>query len=189
MDEKAKEEIPHGYCQCGCGEKTKLIQKTQNDKGDIKGEPRKFISGHQNSWKGGRYITEKGYVMVLCHGHPRANNTGHVFEHILIAEKALGGPLPPRAVIHHYGEKTENTKIVICPDQEYHCLLHVREKALKETGHADWRKCKICKKWDEPSALILKGGRTAYHLQCSRDSANLYYKNKKANQGKLNITS
>jgi hypothetical protein len=42
-------EIPHGYCQCGCGRKTTLA--THNDKatGAVKGVPRRFIKNHDKT--------------------------------------------------------------------------------------------------------------------------------------------
>ncbi len=38
--------IPYGYCHCGCGQKTNLAPRTQRAKGWIKGEPLKWIHGH-----------------------------------------------------------------------------------------------------------------------------------------------
>lgn len=38
--------IPYGYCQCGCGEMTAIIPKTDTLRGYVKGEPRKFRAGH-----------------------------------------------------------------------------------------------------------------------------------------------
>lgn len=40
------ETIPYGYCQCGCGEMTKLVSKTRTSRGEIKGDPRRFVRGH-----------------------------------------------------------------------------------------------------------------------------------------------
>lgn len=40
-------EIPYGYCHCGCGGKTKPHSSTSALKGHKKGEPRKFLNGHQ----------------------------------------------------------------------------------------------------------------------------------------------
>jgi|ERR1035441_9050 hypothetical protein len=40
------EEIPFGYCHCGCGEKTKIAPWTDNTKGWIKGQPNRFIRYH-----------------------------------------------------------------------------------------------------------------------------------------------
>lgn len=40
-------EIPRGYCQCGCGQKTPLAKQTNKKRGWVKGEPLRFIFGHQ----------------------------------------------------------------------------------------------------------------------------------------------
>lgn len=40
------QEIPYGYCQCGCGQKTSIAKQTDNKRGHVKGEPMRFISGH-----------------------------------------------------------------------------------------------------------------------------------------------
>ena len=42
----APQEIPYGYCHCGCGQKTKIAPKTSRHHGWIKGEPKRFINGH-----------------------------------------------------------------------------------------------------------------------------------------------
>lgn len=50
-------EIPFGLCHCGCGEKTKLSPRTRLSKGTIKGQPYRFIAGHQTR------IPEPGYLI------------------------------------------------------------------------------------------------------------------------------
>lgn len=35
-----------GFCECGCGHATALVRGTDRNKGDIKGQPRRFILGH-----------------------------------------------------------------------------------------------------------------------------------------------
>jgi len=39
-------QIPEGYCQCGCGQKTTVAQRTATRNGYIKGKPVRFIKGH-----------------------------------------------------------------------------------------------------------------------------------------------
>ena len=39
-------EIPRGLCQCGCGAPTKLSGQTRTDRGDVEGQPIKFMLGH-----------------------------------------------------------------------------------------------------------------------------------------------
>lgn len=105
------------------------------------------------SWKGGRYINDGGYQMVANHTHPRKQPNGYIREHILIAEGLIGKELPDKAQIHHYGEKHDNSKMVICQDQEYHYLLHMRTDALNKGGNSKYRKCKFCQEWDSPENL------------------------------------
>lgn len=38
-----------GYCHCGCGKLTKIIKWNDKAHGEIRGEPRKFIRGHNGS--------------------------------------------------------------------------------------------------------------------------------------------
>lgn len=76
----------------------------------------------------GRWIHKiNGYVMVKERGYLE-------YEHRLLAEKALGKPLPEGAVVHHMGAPDDNHgffKLVICPDQDYHLLLHRRMAACE----------------------------------------------------------
>lgn len=40
--------IPHGLCQCGCGQKTKIANVTSRAIGWVKGQPTRYIIGHAN---------------------------------------------------------------------------------------------------------------------------------------------
>lgn len=66
----------------------------------------------------------KGGVAYKLH-----NINGKMFqEHRLIAEKALGRPLPDKVVVHHWHGNPPT--FVICPDQKYHMLIHKRERQV-----------------------------------------------------------
>lgn len=45
----SRNDIPYGYCQCGCGNKTEIATKTDRTYGYVKGEPRLWIRGHNVS--------------------------------------------------------------------------------------------------------------------------------------------
>ncbi len=62
------------------------------------------------------------------------------------AERALGKPLPRKAVVHHAdGSRDENAQLVICEDQRYHGLLHVRMRVKAAGGNPNTdRICHYC---------------------------------------------
>ncbi len=158
-------------CECGCGNPAPIAKRNIAKYGHTKGAPVRYISGHngtgENSgrWKGGRYISSMGYVLVCKPKHPKASSAGSVPEHIIIAEKIIGKPLPEGIVIHHHGNVSDNSQIVICQSQGYHLLLHIRSKALSACGNARWRKCTYCKKYDNMNNLYING-RNTYHREC-----------------------
>lgn len=114
-----------------------------------------------------------GYIVKSTNGVQRA-------EHVVIAERALGRPMPPTAVVHHIDGNPLNNmpgNLVICPSQAYHMELHRRMRALEACGHADWRKCKFCGQHDDPAVLkIRRGG--AFHRECLNADAREKYHQK-----------
>lgn len=97
-------------------------------------------------WKGGITCKGGGYVHVKAPLHPRAQS-GYVPEHIMVAEQALGKPLPPAAPVHHVDlnrANNANNNLVICQDQAYHNLLHKRLRVVLAGG--DPNTDKLCTK-------------------------------------------
>ena len=157
-------EKPFGFCQCGCGQKTKIVKE----------KPRKYLANHscrmsgENSlnWKNGTIITWHGYKKVYYPNHPRAHNN-YVLEHVLSAEKALGKPLPSKAEIHHANGSRNSGTIIICQDRAYHMLLHQRERAYKTCGRAEWLKCQYCKQYDSPKNMYNYPSKNrGFHRKC-----------------------
>ena len=100
----------------------------------------------------------KDYVLVYAPTHPKARKTGYVREHLLIVEEVLGKPIPRGARVHHVDSNRTNNKhsnLVLCQDDKYHHLLHMRQRAI-EAGHPpNWRKCWICKSWGDPKDFYI----------------------------------
>ena len=155
-----------GLCACGCGRRTEVPTNNWAARdGRFKGVPNLWCHGHgtrgprAHAWNGGKKAQPAGYVHVFMPEHAHADAQGYVYEHVLLAEKALGHSLPPRAVVHHRDEiksHNVNENLVICNDQAHHMLLHLRMRAFRESGHADWLRCRFCKHWDDPSALRVR---------------------------------
>lgn len=159
---------PTRLCRCGCGQATRIYR----------GKPNLCIDGHQTK---GRKISRpakpaiahsNGYVLVRMPDHPTAHR-GYVYEHVLVAERVLGKPLPERACVHHVnGVKHDNrpSNLVICPDATYHNLLHTRARALAACGHADWIRCRHCGEYGPREGMRIGGTRpsVAAHFACAR---------------------
>jgi len=194
MDENIKE-IPFGCCRCGCGEKTRVAKHDHSTHGWTKGQPIKFIFGHNSrgscnpKWNGGKRKRPDGYMYIWKPDHPRASKN-YVMEHILAVEKALGKPLPNKTEVHHINEirhENYNKNLVLCENVAYHRFLHVRLRALKLCGHALWKKCIHCKKWDGPENMSINAQGSAYHLSCVRKDNKRRRLLKKLTNGKVRI--
>lgn len=158
-------------CACGCGTPTGHPRST-SDKRDSHLRFNQYVHGHngRGAFKvvEGRWIRD-GYVMVRMPGHPRANRSHQVYEHILVAERVLGKPLPPGAVVHHINEDRQDNRpenLLIC-DRAYHSHIHGRMRALEACGHADWALCVFCHLHGDPMAMVCYGkARRRVHQEC-----------------------
>lgn len=45
------QEIPYGYCHCGCGQQTKIASRSDSRKGWVKGQPMRFVYQHASTIK------------------------------------------------------------------------------------------------------------------------------------------
>lgn len=111
-------------------------------------------------------------------GYPgRQINGVRKFNHVRIVEHALGKELGPNVVIHHWNEdKTDNRheNLLVCQDRAYHNLIHARMAAYDACGNSNWRRCRHCGNYDDPTNLRVyqRENTTSYwHLECARLSA------------------
>jgi len=174
-----KSPIPAGLCQCGCGQRTRIAERSIKRLGHVRGMPVQFMQGHwarvgqfgaaHPQWKGGRHLHVAGYVMVQCSGHPRSNRSGYVLEHLLVAERALGYPVPRGVEVHHFNENRSDNRgcnLVICENSDYHHLLHVRIKALRACGDFNARQCWLCRAWGTGLRPLSPANSTFEHREC-----------------------
>ena len=100
-------------------------------------------------------------------------HSGNEYEHISIAERALGKKLPSGVVVHHVnGDGCDNrpNNLVILQSKAEHNTLHRRARAFDATGNADSLKCVYCKEWDQPENMYVRqrprSGIEARHRAC-----------------------
>lgn len=106
------QEIPYGYCHCGCGGKTTICKKTRPSRGHVKGEPLRYIHGHNGSghlverfwskagvtdpslcWMWRASKDHHGYGIFSYHG---ARTTAH-----RVAYELSSGPIPDGLSVCH----------------------------------------------------------------------------------------
>ena len=116
-------------CACGCGTSLEPLDKY--------GRFRRFVHGHNGTgrlhydYKGGKYINDSGYVMILRPKHPRASSNGYVREHILVMEAYLRRPLKPNEIIHHINRNRQDNRIEnleCCNSHAEHMAKHRKKK-------------------------------------------------------------
>lgn len=68
------------------------------------------VQGENNpAFKGTPFKDKDGYIRVWAPTHHRADNSGRVYEHIMVAEAAYGGPIAVKYHVHHInGVKDDN---------------------------------------------------------------------------------
>jgi uncharacterized protein (DUF1330 family) len=116
---------PTGLCMCGCGTTTATVTRRKASRGYQEGDHLAYLPGHHMQgtrvgWKGGRYISQGGYVMVYVEPNR------YMAEHRLVMEQILGRPLARNEHVHHInGIKHDNRpeNLVVLTHSE-HLTLH-----------------------------------------------------------------
>ncbi|MHB8109771.1 MAG: HNH endonuclease signature motif containing protein [Syntrophorhabdaceae bacterium] len=134
-------------CRCDCGNemviygqhlRTGITQSCgclRNEKSSARDKLR--VGENSLAWKGGRFLNGQGYVLVFAKSHPRAAKSGHVLEHILVAERALGEYLPQGSVIHHINGIRDDNRLENLwwfPSHSEHAALHNSQRKKSSVG-------------------------------------------------------
>ncbi len=106
--------IPYGYCHCGCGNKAPISARTSTAQGYVKGEPRKYVNGHQARRYRDEYtVTDCGYETPCWISNKAPDSSGYTYDskggiriglHRLYYEREFG-PIPQGKELHHLCEQ------------------------------------------------------------------------------------
>lgn len=96
-------------CACGCGSPAPIAQRTNRQFGHVKGQPIKYVNGHQNKRPGPHWSSEdRGYITpcrIWLNGTVKGYGTTKVagrtrYTHIVEWE-AVNGPVPQGCELDH----------------------------------------------------------------------------------------
>lgn len=121
----------------------------------------------------GKRKTAAGYLMIKQKNHPRADNMGYVFEHILVVEKDLGRYLKwfgvnhsLNEIVHHRNEipsdnRLENLQVMTRKEHISHHKMTLNLDTIKKIRD-DLIKDKSSHVWGIQRKLALKYGTSEY---------------------------
>lgn len=95
----------------------------------------RYLRENSSQWKGGRYLTQSGYVGVMIEILPpemqalariMSKKDKYIQEHRIVAAFTAKRPLTPSEVVHHLnGDKSDNRpENLIIVDRKDHSVLH-----------------------------------------------------------------
>lgn len=161
--------IPKGLCQCGCGQRTNIADRTRPGI-CVKGEPRRYINGHylhppgpdyiedeQGCWIWQRSVAQNGYGRLYDAVHRRELLAHrHVYE-------LMVGPIPEGLTLDHL------CRVRRCVNPSHLDPCTLGENTMRGEGVATQNARKThCKRGHEFDAVTPEGHRRC--LRCSADS-------------------
>jgi hypothetical protein len=101
--------VPYGYCECECGQRTQIAKRNRPEKGWIKGQPKRFVHGHNRRHPERYEVRDCGYLtpcwVWLNTLDPAGYGTMHRDHKMLRAHRVYyeraKGPIPDDLPLDH----------------------------------------------------------------------------------------
>jgi len=129
-------------CECGCGLSTPIAMRTRTERGQIKGQPLRFINGHNSRLLDSEEQRRRGLFSVKDHLRYTGSRNNYVkFQgrhiHRVVAEEMLGRKLLQEEIVHHkdgdkWNNSIDNLEVMT---QAAHARLHNIERWHGKTEH------------------------------------------------------
>lgn len=113
------------------------------------------VGDKAGGWKGGRYISSKGYHYLYKPNHHFATKDGYVFEHRIVWEEYHNAVLLPWGDIHHRDHDKLNNKI-----ENLDAMIHGKHTTLTNTKHFSNVCCHYC---NDSKTYIKKNGKPMWY--------------------------
>jgi hypothetical protein len=108
--------IPYGYCRCGCGEKTRISEINHKHHGYVKGQPRYYVNGHRHRSARQPYIVEDRGHDTPCWiwqrsqvgntGYGKLDHEGKTYRAHRFYYQQEHGPIPDGLELDHLCRQT-----------------------------------------------------------------------------------
>jgi hypothetical protein len=131
-------------CQCGCGLPAPISTKTRREKNWVKGEPKKFINGHNARLLSSEEQKRRNSFRDFSRQRFTGSSSNYVkyrgrHMHRVVAELKLGRALLPGEIVHHIdGDKWNNDpdNLAVMTQAE-HARIHCIERHHGRVGADD----------------------------------------------------
>lgn len=134
-------------CACGCGESIQTVSESGYNKRFKHGhnirlrEYKKGVDHH--CWKGGRYLSPSGYMMIYAPTHPKRNPKNLVREHRLVWEQTHNACLLSWADVHHLNAVKHDNR-----PENLVAMTHAEHRRQEQLIDMSNRSCITCSSKD-----------------------------------------
>lgn len=157
-----------GLCECGCGQRTKIANYNDARRGERKGEPQRFLKGHNQRGKPAHTRkAEHEYAIDAagCHvwqlstdgRYGTAVRDGLLYKAHRLYWEDINGAVPPGFELDHLcgNERCVNPAHLQLVTRREHVRRHAAQKTHCKNGHPydgvntrygpqGWRWCRVC---------------------------------------------
>ena len=112
-------------CRCGCGKPAPIAKATNNKLGHVKGQPIRFISGHNSRGSGKRV-----WFMNNGRWYVASRDGKHMLWSHIVMWDILGRPIAKGEVVHHIDGDSQN-------DEPSNLRLYSSNAEHRRDAHSD----------------------------------------------------
>lgn len=103
---------PNWLCKCDCGNGKIISSNALLNNATKSCGCQQYLKGEKHSrWKGGRNITQSGYIEIYAPEHSMSNSKGYILEHRLVMANKIRRNLLDTETVHHKNGNRKDNRI------------------------------------------------------------------------------